>query len=107
MAIQQLLITKLDDEQIENLKSIMKANDLNKPALLKEAYRFFVSQLSKTKTYTPKYDDFDRVRFRFFNIYVMDDFSQEFNQLALDIGIYKFQLLREVLLTYLIINKSK
>ena len=93
--------TKLEKEHIKNLLLISETHNLRRMDILIDALREFESQLSKNKSFQPIFTQFDRAHVTVYNIYIRDNLIQQINQLAKNLGITKFQLLREILLNYL------
>ncbi len=71
------------------------------------ALNVFEIKIKKIKEYRVQFDNFDRVHCKTFNIFIFDEHLNIFESIAKKLGITKFQLLREVLLTYLDMNKGK
>ena len=107
MEIKKPIITRLEEEYIQTLTRILEKNKLTKRDIFAEALKGFESKIPRNGTYEVKFANFDRLYTEVFQISIRNESVERFYQLSEKLNITRSQLLREILLTYLIMNKSK
>ena len=107
MEIKKLIITRLEEEYIQTLTTILETKNLTKRELFVEALNGFESKIPRNGTYEVKFANFDRLYTEVFQITIRNESIERFYQLSEKLKLKRSQLLREILLTYLIRKKIK
>jgi predicted transcriptional regulator len=94
------IIIVVSEKVKDRLESVCQKRSLSRRDLFMEAFQQFSKKNRKTKNYTPKHEEIDRVRSFNYSVRLFPETVNELDKLSEQLGIQRSVLVREIVCEY-------